>query len=86
MTAALTYPEAAKELGVTETWLRRHIKRLPHAKKGRTVTFSAADIERIEQLHHVEPGPLVAPQSPAGSHPLAELKPLPSRGRRQRIS
>lgn len=84
MTARLTYPEAAEALRVEERWLRRNIRRLPHSKKGRSVTFTEADLDRIDQLHHVEPttGPLaVAPRPTAGSHPLAALKPLPSRSR-----
>lgn len=80
-----TYAEAAAELRVEESWLRRHIKRLPHSKKGRVVTFSDADLERIDQMFHHEPttGPLaLVPPAPAGSgaHPMAHLRPLPSRG------
>ncbi|MFJ2675070.1 helix-turn-helix domain-containing protein [Streptomyces sp. NPDC087525] len=77
-----TYAEAAGELRVEESWLRRHIRRLPHSKKGRVVTFSDADLERIDQIHHYEPstGPLALASAPAGgSHPLVHLKPLPSR-------
>ncbi|MGW1437261.1 helix-turn-helix domain-containing protein [Streptomyces griseus] len=82
MSTRLTYPEAAEELRVSENWLRRNIKRLPHSKKGRTVTFTHADIALIDQLHHAEPsGPTVAQPAPGG-RPLAELKPLPARGRR----
>ncbi|MFI0768566.1 helix-turn-helix domain-containing protein [Streptomyces melanosporofaciens] len=78
MTRRLTYPEAAAELRVEESWLRRHIKRLPHSKKGRVVTFSDADLEAIDAQFHHEPEQ--APQLRAvGAHPLAELKPLPSR-------
>lgn len=79
-----TYPEAAAILRVEESWLRRHIKRLPHSKKGRVVTFTDADLERIDQLFHHEPttGPLAnvpTSKSDASAHPLAHLKPLPSR-------
>ncbi|MFD8936660.1 helix-turn-helix domain-containing protein [Streptomyces sp. NPDC059578] len=79
-----TYPEAAAELRVEERWLRRRIKLLPHSKKGRTVTFTAADLERIDAMHHHEPttGPL-APLSgtqASSTHPLAHLKPIPRRG------
>lgn len=79
-----TYAEAAEELRVEETWLRRHIKKLPHSKKGRVVTFTDADLERIDALFHHEPttGALaVVSATPAtGSHPLAHLRPLPARG------
>ena len=88
MTRRLTYAEAAEELpdGVTETWLRRHIKQLPHSKVGRVVYFTDADLERIDALHHHEPttGPLAAPSSaiPATApHPLSQLRPLPRRGK-----
>lgn len=84
MTARHTYPEAAELLRVEESWLRRHIKQLPHSKKGRRVTFSDADLDRIDALFHHEPttGPLartVTPARTAGPHPLAYLRPLPSR-------
>lgn len=86
MNRRYTYPEAAAELRVDETWLRRHIKRLPHSKKGRVVTFSDTDLERIDTLHHYEPptGPLALTPAPLrstdGPHPLAHLRPLPGRG------
>ncbi|MFF8290469.1 helix-turn-helix domain-containing protein [Streptomyces sp. NPDC016309] len=78
-----TYPEAAEALRVEERWLRRNIKRLPHSKRGRCVVFTEADLERIDQLTHHEPttGPLSIASAPAsGAHPLAHLRPLPSRG------
>ncbi|MFB7007851.1 MULTISPECIES: DNA-binding protein [unclassified Streptomyces] len=83
MTRRYTYAKAAKELCVEERWLRRNIKQLPHSKKGRTVTFTDADLERIDQMHHHEPttGPLAVVAAPtSGAHPMAHLKPLPSRG------
>lgn len=84
MTKRHTYPEAAAILRVEESWLRRHIKQLPHSKKGRSVTFTDADLERIDQMFHHEPttGPLAiapAPTPAAPAHPLAHLRPLPSR-------
>jgi hypothetical protein len=80
-----TYPEAAEILRVEESWLRRHIKDLPHSKKGRVVTFSDDDLDRIDTLKHHEPttGPLAlvpSRQTGAGSHPLSSLRPLPRRG------
>ncbi|MBP8536126.1 helix-turn-helix domain-containing protein [Streptomyces sp. MK37H] len=78
MTRRLTYPEAAAELRVEESWLRRHIKKLPHSKKGRVVTFSDADLEAIDAQFHHEPEQTPRLR-PVGPHPLAELKPLPSR-------
>lgn len=85
MTRRHTYPEAAEILRVSEPWLRKNIKKLPHSKKGRVVTFSDEDLARIDALFHHEPttGPLaVAAEPVAGvsAHPLATLRPLPSRG------
>ncbi|MFI9200218.1 helix-turn-helix domain-containing protein [Streptomyces sp. NPDC053048] len=77
------YPEAAEILRVEETWLRRHIKKLPHSKKGRVVTFSSADLDAIDAQFHHSPtsGPLVtAGPTSGGVHPLASLRPLPGRG------
>lgn len=84
MTRRLTYAQAAAELpdGITETWLRRHIKKLPHTKLGRVVYFTDTDIERIDALFHHEPtaGPLAAVSAaPASPHPMGHLVPLPSR-------
>ncbi|MEU7044985.1 helix-turn-helix domain-containing protein [Streptomyces varsoviensis] len=77
-----TYPEAAVVLRVEESWLRRHIKSLPHSKKGRVVTFSEADLDAIDSIHHHTPitGQLAVAAAPAGAHPMAHLKPLPRRG------
>ncbi|MEU6244812.1 helix-turn-helix domain-containing protein [Streptomyces sp. NPDC047024] len=88
MTSRHTYPEAAAILRVEETWLRRHIKKLPHTKLGRVVTFSDADLDRITTLFHHEPtiGPLAAAPVPTpvdATHPLAHLRPVPSRRRRR---
>jgi hypothetical protein len=79
-----TYAEAAEILRVEERWLRRNIMKLPHSKKGATVTFSDEDLDRIDALHHYEPtsGPLAIVPAPvsSGAHPLATLRPLPPRG------
>lgn len=87
MKRRLDYTAAAEELGVEESWLRRKIKQLPHGKLGRKVYFTDADLERIDAMHHHEPqsGPLAPPvlvPAPNGRHPLADLKPLPGRGRK----
>jgi hypothetical protein len=80
MSRRYTYPEAAEELRVSELWLRRHIKKLPHSKKGRVVTFSDEDLVAIDTMFHHAPqtGPVPLPAS-AQPHPLAHLKPMPSR-------
>lgn len=84
MTARHTFPEAAAVLRCEESWLRRHIKKLPHTKLGRVVTFTDADLKRIDELFHHEPttGPLALAPKPApaaGPHPMGHLRPLPSR-------
>lgn len=84
MRARYKYPKAAEILGVEESWLRRHIKKLPHSKPGRVVYFTEADLERIDELFHHEPtaGPLAAAPAPgASAHPMSNLRPLPSRSR-----
>ena len=88
MSRRYKYAEAAAELRVDERWLRRNIGRLPHSKKGRTVTFSEDDLARIDQMHHYEPttGPLATGQVPKGAHPMAHLRPLPRRGQPVRIA
>lgn len=85
MSGRYTYDQAIEHIPVEESWLRRHIKKLPHTKVGRTVYFTDADLTRIDQLFHHEPttGPLAAaPELKAGTsaHPLAHLQPLPRRG------
>ncbi|MEV5957234.1 helix-turn-helix domain-containing protein [Streptomyces sp. NPDC051987] len=82
MSRRLKYPEAAEQLGVSEGWLRKNIKKLPHTKIARTVYFTDADLERIDVLFHHEPsaGPLATPTPiEASPSPLAALVPLPSR-------
>ncbi|WP_030371486.1 helix-turn-helix domain-containing protein [Streptomyces rimosus] len=75
-----TYPEAAEVLRVQERWLRRDISNLPHSRKGKVVTFSEADLDRIDAMHHHEPtiGPFATvPSAPSSTaHPLAHLKPF----------
>ncbi|WP_326780396.1 helix-turn-helix domain-containing protein [Streptomyces longwoodensis] len=84
MSTRHSYAQAAALLGVEESWLRRHIKQLPHTKLGRVVYFTGADLERIDQLFHHEPatGPLAnatAPATAPAPHPMSHLRPLPSR-------
>jgi hypothetical protein len=86
MKRRLDFTEAAEELGVKESWLRDNVKKLPHKKLGRFVYFTDADLDRIDEMHHHEPqsGPFARPApvtSISGGHPLADLKPLPSRRR-----
>jgi hypothetical protein len=74
------YTQAAEKLahlGITKTWLQRHIKKIPHIKLGRTVFFTDEDLARIPELFRHEPktGPLAATSSPVTS-----LRP---RGRRR---
>ncbi len=80
-----TYPEAAKVLRVEERWLRRNLSKLPHSRKGKVVTFSEDDLDRIDAIHHHEPmvGPLATGPStpPSSTTPLSALKPLPARRR-----
>ncbi|MCT2591087.1 helix-turn-helix domain-containing protein [Streptomyces sp. N2-109] len=78
------YDEAAEELRVTKSWLQRHIKRLPHVDGlGGHVLFTDDHLDRILAAHCYEPEQHALSAVPGGgSHPLAELKPLPARSRR----
>lgn len=77
------YDEAAAELRVSKTWLQRHIKRLPHSKKGRVVTFTAADLAAIDAMHHHDPQATAPVPAPSGGQPLSNLRPLPARAGRR---
>lgn len=79
MTRRYTYEEAAEKLRVEVRWLQRNINRLPRSKKGRVVTFTDEDLDRIDAMHHHEPEHAAPALSVVGSHPLADLKPLPAR-------
>ncbi|MFB6551937.1 helix-turn-helix domain-containing protein [Streptomyces sp. NPDC056405] len=78
-----TYSEAAEILRVKERWLRENIKRLPHSKKGATVTFSEADLDSIDAMFHHQPAVPVVSTLPQGTHPLASIKPAGPQRRRQ---
>lgn len=56
-----TYPQAAAELGCAEEFLRRNIKKLPHHKVGKTVSFHDDDMELLRQRFAVRPEPVVEP-------------------------
>lgn len=77
MTPMYDFAEAAEQLGCEERWLRDNSARLPRTKFGRRVRFTEADLERIREMHHVEPGGVS--QRPAVPAKTGELKPLPTR-------
>ncbi|MFE4397181.1 MULTISPECIES: hypothetical protein [Streptomycetaceae] len=61
MSPLLDYKGAATALGLkNDTWLRRHIRRLPHEKYGRAVRFSEEHIAEIRRIHSVRPTELPA--------------------------
>lgn len=49
------YAEAAAELNLPVSWLRKHIKALPHQKFGHYVRFNDDDIKAISAMHKVTP-------------------------------
>lgn len=57
----LTYAQAAKILNLPATWLRKHIKGLPHSKYGRLVRFDMDDIKAIRAMHKQAPTKTEAP-------------------------
>lgn len=85
------YGEAAAELRIEESWLRDHIRELPHSKFGGRVWFTDADLARIPSLFHHEPGdaapraPTRQPDAPATRYDtsqqptLSQLKPRGTR-------
>ncbi|MEU3563541.1 DNA-binding protein [Kitasatospora sp. NPDC006786] len=72
MSPFLDYSGLAALLDINESWLRRHIKRLPHEKYGREVRFSAENVVEIRKLHTVQPHtiPATAGTGPAALVPL----------------
>lgn len=73
-----SYSEAAAILKVHETWLRRHIKRLPHIKLGPRVRFTDSDLQRLVDLFHYEPGTgRPCATSGTSTHTAGTLRPLP---------
>ncbi|MFJ5843574.1 helix-turn-helix domain-containing protein [Streptomyces sp. NPDC092903] len=73
------YAEAAAILRVEESWLRRHIKRLPHSKLGGRVRFTDEDLRRVVDLFHQEPSTtrLDATGDIVGLGSLRTLRPIP---------
>lgn len=79
-----TYAEAAEELRIKESWLRRHIKKLPRVQIDRQVFFTQADLDEITEMHHHRPqtaGRLQSVPAGAASRPAGPT-PLPARARR----
>ena len=77
MSPMYDFAEAAEQLGCEERWLRDNSARLPRTKFGRRVRFTEADLERIREMHHVEPGG--ASQHKPEAATAGQLKPLPAR-------
>ncbi|WP_346772015.1 helix-turn-helix domain-containing protein [Streptomyces sp. JH34] len=73
------YAEAAAILKVDESWLRRHIKKMPHSKLGGRVRFTDEDVRRIVALFHQEPSTanLAASCATISPSPLRALRPIP---------
>jgi hypothetical protein len=76
----LDYAGLAAKLRIPETWLRRHIRQLPHQKYGQYVRFGPEDVALIQADHQVRPGAAVLPSTAPA---LLELRPgRAPRGRR----
>lgn len=63
----------AREIGKSQQWLRRNVRRLPHSKAGQTYFWDDADLAALREYLRVRPD-----TSPAGDG----LRPVPSRRRR----
>ncbi|MFD9064214.1 helix-turn-helix domain-containing protein [Kitasatospora purpeofusca] len=72
----LTYEGLADLLGVTDTWLRRHIKKLPHEKYGREIRFFPEHVAEIRRIFSVTPV-----SNPTGKTGPVGPVPLAARGR-----
>ncbi|WP_323180382.1 helix-turn-helix domain-containing protein [Streptomyces sp. NBC_00102] len=74
-----SYAEAAAVLKVEESWLRRHIRKLPHSKLGGHVRFTDEDLRRVVDLFHQEPSTvkLATPGDTGALGPLRSLRPIP---------
>jgi DNA-binding Lrp family transcriptional regulator len=55
----LSFSEAARRLGLPESWLRAHVRELPHRRLGRKVMFTVDDLDRIVALAAATPPPPV---------------------------
>jgi hypothetical protein len=51
----LSFTDAAAHLGVSESWLRTHVRDLPHRRLGRKVMFTVDDLDRIVALAYTAP-------------------------------
>jgi excisionase family DNA binding protein len=53
-----TYEEAAEELGVSLSWLKKRVRErtIPFKRLGDLIRFSESDIEAIADQHSVKPG------------------------------
>jgi excisionase family DNA binding protein len=80
--------ELAELLGIKKRFIEDNVSRLPHHKFGRAVSFDAAQVRRIKEMHQVSPLDTQAPaeQGPpsAGTSVLTLTSIRPSAGRRRR--
>ncbi len=61
------FAEAAKELGIYESWLRTHSRELPHLKIGRTVIFRNEHLDAIRAQFQVNAKPRREELRPVGN-------------------
>lgn len=81
------YSEAAAFLKVEESWLRRHIKKLPHTKIGGRVLFTGNDLDRIISMFHHDPeasSQNTGRRKGDSAHQLSPLRPVPRSARQAR--
>ncbi|MFW7414716.1 helix-turn-helix domain-containing protein [Demequina sp. SO4-18] len=45
--ATMTPAEFAERIGMKESWVRLHIKEIPHRRMGRFLRFTDADVEKF---------------------------------------
>ncbi|MFF2774824.1 hypothetical protein ACFVU3_07935 [Streptomyces sp. NPDC058052] len=69
----LDLDEAAVFLRCSKRFLEDNLRRIPHQKLGRSVSFDEADLAEIKEMHRVRPATAAAPTTPVRA--LAQIRP-----------
>lgn len=83
LTPLYTPAEAYLLIGCSRTWLRDHIKEVPHQKIGQKVSFTVEDIQQIREMFRQTPARPTA-IAPRPAAPDLDLVPSSHRRRLKR--